>query len=398
MDDIIGQLLRAGLLANLGEDQERADRLRDASKHLRDGFLSDARADIPSALLAAVNEDGPSDVSVLRMARTAIADKWEMFENAYVQQDASSILRAVTLDAVVAATEADPQVAAAVWYTLRDVAQVVSAGRWARPVTGIRNALDTRVSQRINETWAPTARGSSLRMPSVPAAGKTEPMKVAGLAKFRTAIEQDGIEQAVSENLSDLLESLLKAVTQHTQGADAAETERLKNVVQTLGERLRDVLVVHESLLTAVARRDTLLWWRLGGRSNRLGTRYREAPDTATAVVAAAFDLHDRVSDVAPEAVEHLLIDVLDEAGFSEEQVTIVAMAAACRQLQLTTPINASPPLLVVDVVVGGRDPSGLVRALQGPMPAPAAATALFRDLQIRRLLANEPRKDGPSD
>ena len=28
MDDILGQLLRAGLLANLGEDQERADRLR----------------------------------------------------------------------------------------------------------------------------------------------------------------------------------------------------------------------------------------------------------------------------------------------------------------------------------------------------------------------------------
>ena len=108
MDDIIGQLLRAGLLANLGEDQERADRLRAASKHLRAGFLSDARADIPSALLAAVDEDGPRDVPVLRAARAAIVDKWEMFENAYVQRDPSSILRAVTLDAVVAATEADP--------------------------------------------------------------------------------------------------------------------------------------------------------------------------------------------------------------------------------------------------------------------------------------------------
>ena len=398
MDDILGQLLRAGLLANLGEDQERANRLRAASKHLRDGFLSDARANIPSALLAAVDEDGPSDVSALRAARTAIVDQWEMFENAFVQQDPSSILRAVTLDAVVAATEADPQVAAAAWYTLRDVAQVVSAGRWAKPITGFQNDLDARVSQRINEIWDPTARGSSLRMPSVSAAGKTEPVKVAGLAKFRTAIEQEGIEQAVSEHLSDLLESLLTAVTQHTQGADAAETERLKNVMQTLGERLRDVLAAHESLLMAVARRDTLLWWRLGGRSNRLGTRYREAPDTATAVVAAAFDLHDCASDIAPEAVEHLLIDVLDEAGISEEQVTIDAMAAACSQLQLTTPIDASPPLLVVDVVVGGRDPNGLVRALRGPMPAPAAATTLFRDLQIRRLLADESREDGPGD
>ena len=190
----------------------------------------------------------------------------------------------------------------------------------------------------------------------------------------------------MSENLPDLLESLATAVTKRTQGADDAEIKRLKNVMHTLGERLRDVLAAHESLLMAVARRDTLLWWRLGGRSNRLGTRYREAPDTATAVVAAAFDLHDRASDVAPEAVEDLLIDVLDEAGLSEEQVTIDAMAEACGRLQLTTLIDVSPPLLVADVVVGGHDPNGLVSCAartnastgcrHGPLPGPADPSA----------------------
>ena len=395
MDDTIGKLLRAGLLVNLGEDQERADRLRAASKHLRDGFLSDTRADIPSALLAAVDEDGPSDVPVLKAARAAIVDQWEMFENTYVQQDPSSILRAVTLDAVVAATGADPQVEAAVWYTLRDVAQVVSAGRWAEPITGFLNDLDAKVSQRIKETWEPIAPGSSLRMPSVSAAGKTEPVKVAGFEEFLTAIDQYGIDHAVRENLPNLLENLSKAVTQQT---DAAETERLKSVVHTLGERLRDVLAAHETLLMAVARRDTLLWWRLGGRSNRLGARYREAQDPATAVVAAAFDLYDHASDVAPEAVEHLLIDVIYEAELSDEQVTIDAMAAASDQLQLTAPIDASPPILVADVVVGGLDSGGLVCALQGPMPASAAATTLFRGLQIRRLLADKSHEDEPGD
>ena len=168
--------------------------------------------------------------------------------------------------------------------------------------------------------------------------------------------------------------------------------------MHTLGERLRDVLAAHETLLMAVARRDTLLWWRLGGRSNRLGARYREAQDPATAVVAAAFDLYDHASDVAPEAVEHLLIDVIYEAELSDEQVTIDAMAAASDQLQLTAPIDASPPILVADVVVGGLDSGGLVCALQGPMPAPAAATTLFRGLQIRRLLADKSHEDGPGD
>ena len=394
MDDTIGKLLRAGLLTSLGEDQERAARLRIASKHLSDRFLSDTRADIPSALLAAVDEGVPSDVPVLKAARATIVDNWETFENAYAQQDPSSILRAVTLDAVVAATEADQQIEAAVWYTLRDVAQVVSAGRWAQPITGILNDLDARVSQRINEVWAPTVRGSSLRMPSV-STSKRKPVKVADLEEFLTAIEQQGIDYAFREHFSNIF---AKTMTQHTRSAAAAETERLKNVVQTLGERLREILATHESLLVAVTRRDTLLWWRLGGRSNRLGTRYHEASNTATAVVAAAFDLHELASEVAPKAVEDLLIDVLHDAGFSEEPVTIEAMADACGQLQLTTPIEASPPLLVVDVVVGGGDTDELVRGLQGPMPAPAAATAIFRELQIRRLLADESREDKSDD
>ena len=320
-----------------------------------------------------------------------------MFENAYAQKDPSSILRAVTLNAVVVATEADQQVEAAVWYTLRDVAQVVSAGRWAQPITDFLNDLDARVSQRINEVWAPTVRGSSLKMPSV-SASKRKPVKVAGLEEFLTAIEQQGVDDALRENLPNLLENMPKTLTQHTRSAAAAETERLKNVVQMLGGRLREILAAHESLLVAVTRRDTLLWWRLGGRSNRLGTRYHEAPNPATAVVAAAFDLHDLASEVAPEAVEDLLIDVLHDAGFSEEPVTIDAMAEACSQLQLTTSIEASPPLLVVDVVVGGGDPDGLVRGLQGPMPAPAAATVIFRELQIRRLLADESREDKSDD
>ncbi len=395
MDDTIGKLLRAGLLANLGEDQERADRLRAASKKLRDGFLSGTRADIPSALLAAVDEDVSSDVPILEASRAAIVDQWETFENAYVQQDPSSILRAVTLDAVVAATEDDPQVEAAVWYALRDVAQVVSAGRWAEPITEFFNDIDARMSKRIRATWEPTAHGSPLRMPSVSAAGETGPLELAGLEEFITAINDYGYDHALRENLSELFENLSKAIAQHT---DAAETERLKSVVQNLGVRLREILADQERLLMAVARRDTLLWWRLSGRSDRLGSRYQEAPDSATAAVAAAFDLHDRAPDIAPESVEHLLTDVLREAELSEEQVAIDALAAACFQLQLTAPIEVSPPLLVVDVVVGGLNPDGLVCALRGPMPATTAATTLFRDLQIRRLLDSKSGEDEPSD
>ena len=312
------------------------------------------------------------------------------FENAYVQKDPSSILRAVTLDAVVRATEADQEIAAAAWYTLRNTAGTASAGRWAQPIGEFSDDLAVAVSQRISETWAPTARSPSLRMPSVAETGKTQSrIGVKGLAEFQMAVQEQGTDDAVREHLSDLLGNLLTAVTQHTQSADSAGTERLKSVVNGLGDRLRQILTSQELLLTAVARRETLMWWRLGGRSDLLGIRYRDAPDPATAAVAAAFDLHGRVSEVAPEAVEHLLVDVLDEAGLSEQRVAVADMAAACSQSQLTIETGTSAPFLVVDVIAGGCDREGLVRPLRGAMTTPEAAATLFRDLQIRRLLAS---------
>ena len=398
MDGIIGKLLRAGLLVTLGEDQERAVRLRAASQHLCDRFIGESRADIPSALLAAVDEECPDHVPILKTTRDAIVDQWETFENTYVQQDPSSILRAVTLEAVVGATKADAQIAAAVWYTLRDVAEIVSLGRWVQPITDFRDDLDATMSQRINDTWEPTASYSSLRMPPVSAVDETRPVKVAALKQFRTTVEQQGPDHAVNQELSDLLEELLTAVTQHSQSAHAAETERLKSVLGALGKQLHDALAAHESRIMAVEHRDSLLWWRLGGRSDLLGTRYREAPDPAAVAVAAAFDLRARVPNIAPEAVEQLLIDILDEAELSKMQVTAGDMAAACDHLKLTTPIDASPPLLIGDVVVGGLDPNGLVRALQEPLPAPVAAATLFRDLQVRRLLADESPEEGSDD
>ena len=194
------------------------------------------------------------------------------------------------------ATDADPQVAAAVWYTLRNSDGMISAGRWAQPIADFRADLNTTVSQHIDEAWQPTARSSSLSMPPVAKANRAQAkMRVGGLAEFRAAVEQHGADHAVTQELSDLLEHVLTAVTQHTQSAAAAETERLKSVVKTLGERLRQILATHEQLLTAVARRETLLWWRLSGRSNRLGARYREAPDAATAAVAGGVRPHTSV-------------------------------------------------------------------------------------------------------
>ena len=171
MDDVIGQLLKAGLLRNLGDDQERANRLRAASVQLRDQYRNSARSRVPSALIAAVDEDTPPDLTILNTARDEIVEQWEMFENAYAQQDPAAILRAVVFDGVIAAARADKQISAAAWYTLRNAAGTVSAGRWSAQVESITATLGAAVASEIDQLWVPEVDTSSIKMPSVSARG-----------------------------------------------------------------------------------------------------------------------------------------------------------------------------------------------------------------------------------
>ena len=87
MDDVIGQLLREGLLPTLGDDPERAGWIRKASKDLRGQFLSDRRPAVVSGWLAAVDDGATSDASALQAARQAVTAHWETFANAFPQQD-----------------------------------------------------------------------------------------------------------------------------------------------------------------------------------------------------------------------------------------------------------------------------------------------------------------------
>ena len=190
MDDVIGQLLKAGLLKNLGDDQERANRLRAASVQLRDHYRNSARSEVPSALLAAVDEDTPADLPLLNTARDEIVEQWEMFENAYAQQDPVAILRAVVFDAVIAAARADKQISAAAWYTLRNAAGTISAGRWSTQVKSIAATLGAAAASDIDQLWVPEVDTSSIRMPSVSARGPSRgALTVAGLKGFREEVE-----------------------------------------------------------------------------------------------------------------------------------------------------------------------------------------------------------------
>ena len=397
MDDVIGQLLKAGLLRNLGDDQERANRLRAASVQLCDQYRNSARSRVPSALIAAVDEDTPPDLTILNTARDEIVKQWEMFENAYAQQDPAAILRAVVFDGVIAAARADKQISAAAWYTLRNAAGTVSAGRWSAQVESIAATLGAAVASEIDQLWVPEVDTSSIKMPSVSARGASRAkLTVAGLKEFLEEVQPhldsdpQQVANLVGRHAPKLLEALLRTVAAHAEAEGKAEAERLREILRALGEKLRGALRLQEQALAAIARRDRLLWWRLGGRSRLLGTGYADAQDPASGAVAAAVDLHRQVPSLAPHAVEDLLVDVLREANLADKDVAIDAMVAAATKMQLITKADAIRPFLLSDVVVGGCDLGGLPSAHADTMSAADAAVRLFQGLQVRRLLAGE--------
>lgn len=393
MEDTIGRLLRAGLLAHLGDEPNRAAWLRTASAQLREQYLAGLREDVPSALLAAVDESATADFSVLKRAEDAIVAQWETFNNAYAQKDPVEVLRAVTFDAVIGATGEDEALAAVAWYTLRNTMDRVSMGRWVSPVAEITADLGSVVDKRIQALWSPGNASSSLRMPPVPQPkNSATETSVSGLQAFREQLKSAGNPQqaanALTNHLPGVVDGLVELVNQRTNTAFAEQADQLKDLMAKLGERLRIALELQEQSLAAVSRRDTLLWWRMAARSPLLESRYREAPDAVTAAVAAAFDLHRNVPDVTPVAVDHLLADVLNEADVGEQEVTIELMREVCQRLDVTAPTAMASPPLLVDVVLGRCDREAMPRGMRGPMAARDAALFLFRDLQVRRMLA----------
>lgn len=391
MDDLIGRLLTAGLLDTLGSDEGRVEPLRSASQQLQ-GTLLDDRSSVPAALLAAVDEDASGSEPPLVRAQEAISDEWKTFANAFAHNGPTQVLRAVTLDSVVAASRAEPAIAQASWYVLRNIAGKVSTGRWTRTIADIIAEVNQGVDSRVAALWDPVPASSKLRMPPVPTPPEKATRKqIAEVDELRTRLGESGgnvnsVGTILFQDLPDALRALETRIALRDHDGLVKHIEQLRDFSSSLGERLREVLEAHEAVIAAQTTRDRLLWWRLATRSALLGSPYRDA-EASAAAVAAAQDLHDVVPGVAPVAVEELLVDVLSDAGLAESKVTVAELVSANESVGVHVESPPGNPALTVDVVAGGAHFDALPQAMNSEMLVGDASVTLFRDLQARRLL-----------
>ena len=297
-----------------------------------------------SAIILAIDESAEPTGAAFDHAEESLLERWPTLRNAFPERP-NELLRAIVLQGVDRAAAANLDLAAAAWYVTRTVREMsISAGRWASVINDVIGEIDGAVCERLTKEWTPATSQPKLVMPTI-------------------STDDPG--------------------------------EAMRTFAAALGRDLRALLAQQAQLIEASRLRESLLWWRLAGWSEILGERYGRVEDPATCALAAAIDLHQLCPAVTPEAVEHLLADVVSGSAPIDTQLSFDALAAAWPTLSssLGATHDAGPLVSALSLGKQGALPSAMRRDLS---PVEAAVVA-FRDLQTIRLTSLAPDTESSS-
>lgn len=387
--DVVGELLRASLLTALGDDADRLTHVRAAIKTTADALVGDKRPGVPSAVLAALDENAAADSSIVGDITERLLAEWPTFPNAFPTAP-TEVLRAITLAGVGDAASRNTQVMQAAWYTARTALEELSPGRWAEPVTAVIAQWRGPVDTAIRNTWVPASASASLRMPALKTISNDATIAVKSPLRQRTKeIVASGNWQTFSQELMatfpDVVNGLLGASEFLAAEAQRRALAQVKEFASELGTRLRETLSVQEQAVAAIELRSTLLWWKESQYSERLGRPYSDLAG-ADLAIAAAHELHLLVPEITPISVEHVLADLV--AGVDGGSVRVDDLAAADEASALPVVSTVSTPATLLDAVrTGGTTPL----LGKGEVSLARAAVLLFRDLQAARLAVAPP-------
>ncbi|PRY19987.1 GTPase-associated system all-helical protein GASH [Pseudosporangium ferrugineum] len=387
--DVIGALLRSSLLTELGDDEDRVQRIRAAEQALSIELAGKSRGLIPHAVIAALDASTPAAATPLATAEKVLLDEWVTFRNAFPERP-TEILRALVLAAVARAAASDDALQQAAWYSLRSAVECLPVGRWAEPIAELAAEWDDAVSPAVATLWQPSPAAARLRMPTV---AKVDLEKIAIKTPLRDRSQQlqengnyNNFAQSLQADYASHVDQLVGVSEILSAEAYKRSVAQLREFVSLLGGRLREVIGVHDQRVNAVLLRSELLWWRQTAFSARLSRAYGDL-SVADAAIAAAVDLHSIVPAIAPLAVEHLLADLTQDVT-KRAELNVAALAEAEQASQLVGSPEPTP-LGFIDAISSAVD-TPLVPPGQA-LSASRAAVLIFRDLQARRLADTSP-------
>ncbi len=394
-DDLLLRLLQAGLLEALGDDDQRRERAEAAAVATGEWLGLAGRPHLASAVVLAIDESSEPGGEAFDHAEKHLLHEWPALRNVYPERP-RELLRAIVLQGVDKVVATDRDLAAAAWYITRTVRDMsISAGRWAPVVEDVIGDIDRAVHERLVKEWAPTMPQSKLVMPKttpddaeLPKVESTEELHEAlDPYKPNLAGHHNTVSAVLGEHVPPILDELVAAV--NAVRAGSGKGGAMKAFAAALGRDLRELLAQQARIVEASRLREALLWWRLAGQSELLGVRYGQIEDPATRALAAAGDLHQLCPAVTPEAVEHLLVDVVSDSEPLDVQISFDRLAEAWMKLSPSLELAHSAGPLIGALGLGEQD--ALPPAMRRDLTPVEAAVVAFRDLQTTRLTSVVP-------
>jgi len=387
-ESVLLSLLRAGLLEALGDDEQRRSRAATAAAEVCEWLVNAGRPHFVEALVVATTENQHAQAESMQRAEQAVLHDWPSFRNAFPDRP-DELLRAILLQAAVSAAGRSSELAAATWYAMRSVRELgMPVGERSLQVDDIIAELESSVRERLRGIWSPDNPELRLTMPKVsatqvqlPAEASTESLRAA-----LDAVQPAQSTPALAEHVPPILDAILAGLGPLV--AEGGPTATLKTFAGTLGRDLRDLIDQQRRVLEMIQLRESLLWWRLSGWSESLEMRYADIGDPARCAAAAALDLHRLCPPETPEAVEHLLADVV-AAATSGEDTLHADLATVLSAVRGLAGESEAPSLLV------GSSP---LAAPSGPLAAAQWAVLGFRELQLARLMVAPPESQDAAE
>lgn len=355
MENLLDRFLRAGLLHEIGDDEQKFGFLQTAAKDLS-GKLQKNRADLVRFTLTGLNPEVPTADSSLAEVEALLTKNWKTLRNKYSDVP-RQLLRAIILEAVGKQCENDTN-AAAVWLTsssvfpflqfspdehalleeflvsLRDKTEEKAENLWRAETPKVTHPSSDEFSLPAVEisTFTSSAKylEEGLLKASSPADANGTALKdanpnypntghpwAAEFAKRSTKTIAAVIDEISSKSAGELKKGLAQ-IQENYQQSVSALFDSLQNVVEDLSRGK-----------AAETMRNDLLWWRQSLYSRQLKIGYREI-EPPEAALAMAFDLHRLSAAFHPTTLEYLLHEafssVFGEKG--NKKISIADFAA----------------------------------------------------------------------
>jgi hypothetical protein len=418
-------------LIDVGGDDAKLEKLTQTAGHLATEIKNSPRKAVYFSLVA-LDPDAPTDDPVVHEVIAALREHWPTYVNTFAGTP-MTVVRAILLDALVAAARSDDTVGIAFATSARNLLPLTPAGDegkiWIDVIREVEQKVDARAEAEWTTPYSIKVAQLNLELPS------TVNVKAHEVKVDRNALLK-GIEMAAgpqtskgntdgnqhwpqtntpwatdfSARLTEVIATQIDAVTDKSRVSSIDFSNMFGTLAKSVSGHVDKSLNGIIAATAGLQRRTNLLWWKEALYSPSAQASYREMPATSAAALMA-LDLHRQIPTFSPASVAAFLEEtvlllpgvdrqknqpldrLLDETCAGQHLARLREAAAEL----VPPPAGRSPILALIghpqSLVTG--DPQKF-RAFVGaepdaPLSIPAWAVWIFRELQAMRAVAETP-------